>query len=296
MAPEHSGFIDVPGGRIWYRVDGSRHDSLPPVLVLHGGPGMTHDYLLPCRALADERTVVMYDQLDTGRSTRTNDTANWTLERFTDEIDCLRTALKLDRVHLLGSSWGATLAVNYARRQPTGLQSMLLSGPMLDAQRWVRDNEVYRQSLPAETLATLRRYEATGDYAAAAYQQAVLQFYHRHLCRMEVWPEEVQRTFETGNNDQLQFMWGPTEFLATGPLKHLDLTIALPVITTPTLYVVGEFDEAPPATAAEFAARMPRASTLVVPGASHMPHLEAPARFFPAARAFFSRHDVLDQR
>lgn len=290
-SPDECGFTDVVGGKIWYRIDGIEHTDKTPVLIVHGGPGMSHDYLLSCRALANERTVVMYDQLDTGKSTRGNDPAHWTIERFTDEIDCLRQALKLDQVHVLGSSWGGTLAVNYARRQPAGLRSMLLSGPMLDARRWVSDNEMHRQALPSDVLETLLKHEAQENYNAPAYQEAVLHFYRRHFCRMETWPEDVQRSVLCGNGDQLRFMWGPTEFLATGPLKVLDLTSHLPDIEIPTLFVSGQYDESTPAATAAFASLMPAARAVVIPGAAHMPHVEAPDIFFAAVRSFFSQHD-----
>ena len=121
-APESSGFVDVPGGRIWYRSNGDRHRDRVPLLIVHGGPGMQHDYLLPLTELAEERRVILYDQLDCGRSDRPGDPANWTFERYLAEIEYLRQGLGLERCHLLGNSWGGSLAAVYAGAGSSGLE------------------------------------------------------------------------------------------------------------------------------------------------------------------------------
>ena len=104
------GYIDVPGGRIWYGVVGGGNAGAPPLLAIHGGPGMSHDYLYPLVDLADERPIVFYDQLDAGLSDRPNDPANWRIERFLSEIDVVREYLDLKTLSIFGNSWGGTLA------------------------------------------------------------------------------------------------------------------------------------------------------------------------------------------
>ena len=118
---QDEGYINVPGGRVWYRSVGpdSGSEGRTPLLCLHGGPGFTHNYLEPLEALADQRRVVFYDQLGCGRSDRPDDETLWTVERFVEELVQVRAALGLDRLHLFGSSWGGMLAMQYVLdRQP----------------------------------------------------------------------------------------------------------------------------------------------------------------------------------
>ena len=116
--PEIAGYVAVEGGRVWYRINGIEHyaEGKVPLLVIHGGPGFSHHYLLTLTALADERPVIFYDQLDSGNSERPGEPENWTVERFVDEVDHVRNALGLDRLVVLGSSWGGSVAASYASR------------------------------------------------------------------------------------------------------------------------------------------------------------------------------------
>ena len=181
--------------------------------------------------------------------------------------------------------------VNYAARKPAGLKSLILSGSLINTQRWVDDNERYRQQLPKKTLATMLKYEATKDYANPDYQKAVDFYYSRHLCRLAVWPDYVNNAMSNANGVIYESMWGPTEFLATGSLKTLDLTPLLPKIQTPTLFISGQYDEGTPAAARDFSAMMPKAEVFVVPDASHMPHVEKPELFFNRVRLFLEANE-----
>ena len=126
LSPEE-GYVQVPGGRVWYRIEGS--GTAMPLLVLHGGPGATHHYLKPLGALADERPVIFYDQLGSGRSDRPTDTTLWRVERFVEELAQVREALGLREIHLLGHSWGTMLAVDYLLTKPEGVRSVILASP-----------------------------------------------------------------------------------------------------------------------------------------------------------------------
>ena len=122
-------------GRTWYRVSGN--GGRTPLLCLHGGPGSTHHYFAPLERLAGERRVVVYDQLGCGRSPADGD-VEWSLALFLEELDALRAHLGLDRVHLLGTSWGGMLALEYAFTQPEGLASLVLNSTPTSAPRWAR--------------------------------------------------------------------------------------------------------------------------------------------------------------
>lgn len=292
LAADQQGYIEVAGGRVWYRYNRSQQgQGQTPVVVIHGGPGGTHNSLLPCLHLCQDRPVIFYDQLGSGHSDRPEDLGLWQLSRFADELDTIRAQLGLDTCHLLAGSWGGSVALAYAARQPQGLKSMVLSGPLVQTARWMADNNAHRAALPEAIQATLLKHEAVGDYHHPDYQAAVQYFYERHLCRTLPWPEFMTSGGGGANEALYQYMWGPTEFLCTGTLQDLDLTPSLPQIHTPTLFVAGEHDEGTPAACADFAAMMPHAEAFKVMGASHKPFIEAPAVFFERVTAFLSAHD-----
>lgn len=290
--PEVAGYVAVPGGRIWYRANGLRHlaRGAVPLLVLHGGPGGQHRSRLPLVALADERPVILYDQLDSGHADRPNDPANWRLERFVAEIVALRQALGLSQLAILGHSWGGTIAARYAIGRPAGLRALILSSPLISTPRWVADNAAYVAALPADARDAIARHEAAGTIDSPAYQAAVEVYNRRHLCRADPCP-----TGDTGNdappfNTALyRGMWGPSEFSATGTLKDLDLTPELGRIAAPTLFVAGTYDEATPAACRDFAARVPGGRFVEIAGAGHSTMFEQREAYLAAVRGFLAR-------
>ena len=288
--PEIAGYIAVEGGRVWYRLNGSRHFAAGkmPLLVIHGGPGFSHHYLLTLTDLADERPVILYDQLDSGNSDRPGDPKNWTVERFVDEVDHVRNALGLDRLIVLGSSWGGSVAAAYASRRPPGLVGLVLASPLISTERWIADNTAYREQLPEETRKILDEHEAAGTTDSPEYQEAVMAFYTRHLNRMDPWPDELNRAFELANLDLYVTMWGNTEFNATGTLKDFDVSGDLGRIEVPTLMICGEYDEATPAACRDFAAKIPDAGVEILKDASHTGHLEQRDAFMAKLRAFLA--------
>ncbi len=272
IPPEGEGRVAVRGGEIWYRVTGSGPGA--PLLVVHGGPGFSHDYLLPLEALGRDRAVIFYDQLDCGKSDKPGAPANWQVSRFVDEIRALSTSLGLNRYHLLGHSWGGLLASEYAAIDSRRLLSCVLASPLISAPQWVADNMRWRKLLPAAIRQVLDDNEAAGTVRSAAYQQAAEAFYRRHLCRMEPWPEPLLTSLEQGNSALYTTMWGETEFRATGNLRDYDGTPNLARITVPLLFTCGEFDEAPPATLHRYSKLVRNAEVRVFTDASHTPHLE----------------------
>jgi proline-specific peptidase len=288
--PERAGYVSVPGGQVWYRINGSRHfaEGKAPLLVIHGGPGFSHHYLLALTALADERPVIFYDQLDSGNSERPGDPANWTVERFVTEVDDVRVALGLDRLIVLGSSWGGTVASEYAMTQPAGLLGLILASPLISAPRWIADNTAYRRELPPDIQMVLDENEAAGTIDSQEYQDAVMVFYKRHLCRLDPWPQELLTAFDLANLDLYVTMWGNTEFNATGTLKDYDGSGRLGRIQAPTLFTCGQYDEATPAACRDFAAMVPNARVEVIPNASHLAFVEQPKAYMATVRAFFA--------
>ena len=161
------GYVDVPGGRIWYRIVGSGKRT--PLVLLHGGPGAPSYYLNPLAALADERPVIFYDQLGAGRAEKPTDVTLWRVERFVEELSRLRTALRLDQVHLLGHSWGTMLAVDYMLTKPVGVRSLILASPVLSMSRWLEDAATLKKTLPESIQAVIAKHESAGTFDSPEY-------------------------------------------------------------------------------------------------------------------------------
>jgi proline iminopeptidase len=282
------GYLDVPGGRVWYQIRGADRPGIP-LLCLHGGPGMTHDYLEPLAGLAGDRPVVFYDQLGCGRSDRPGDESLWTVDRFVAEVAAVRDALGLRRLHLFGNSWGGWLALQYVLDRAPALDSLILSSSPPSAPRWVADCAVLRAALDDDVRQVLDRHDASGYYACPEYQWAITQFYRRHLCRADPWPDCVERTFAGMGADVYLTMWGPSEFgPVTGRLRDWDVTERLPQIGVPTLVTGGRYDEARPEHLAVLAERIRDARLVIFENSSHMAFIEERPRYLAVVSDFLA--------
>lgn len=287
------GFIDVKGGKVWYRAAGLDAQGVP-LLVLHGGPGMTHFYLESLEALASSRPVIFYDQLGCGNSiTEEEDTKSlWTIERFVDEVQAVREALGLDKVHILGHSWGSMLAVEYmTRKNPEGVQSLILAGPFMSTPRWISDAKSLLKTLPQDIQKIVEEAEAKGDYDNPEYLKAMDVFYKNFFCRLDPWPESLLKAFDTMGYEVYNYMWGPSEFTSTGTLKNHEVIDKLKELKLPVLFTCGEFDEARPETAKYYQSLVPGAELYIVKGASHCHHLESPEEFNAVISKFMEKNE-----
>ncbi len=262
------GFINVPGGPVWYRVSGDGTGI--PLIALHGGPGGTSCGYSLLEELGSERPVIRYDQLGTGRSGRPDDMSLWTVERFVEELHVLRQSLGLEEIHLLGHSWGGALAAAYVlEKGMDGIASVTLSSPLLNTSQWTADANYLRSLLPADVQQTLSEHEEAGMTDSKEYKEATEVFYKRHVyggeraaspaaCDGVVWSQLIY-----------EYMWGPTEFYATGTLKDFDVTDRLHEIDVPVLFMAGEFDEARPERMREFQKLIPGSKLHVIKDAAH---------------------------
>jgi len=291
MNDSHEGFIQVAGGQVWYRIAGAKQKGTP-LLILHGGPGCPHDYLEPLEALADERPVIFYDQLGCGLSDLPDDTTLWRTERFVEELKQVRTALKLEKVHLLGQSWGTMLAVEYLLTKPRGVQSLVLSGPYLSTERFVADCRIYVDQLPDEHRLAILKGEAEKVYDSPEYQAALTAFYQRHVCRVNPWPDCLNRSFAKFGAGVYRYMWGPSEFTQTGTLHGRDLVSDLKNITIPTLFTCGQWDEATPATTKYYQTNLPGSEIVIFEEASHAHHIEKTVEYLKVVRAFLTKSET----
>jgi len=285
------GYISVTGGKVWYRIVGHQNDGIP-LLVIHGGPGAPHDYLETLEKFADERPVIFYDQLGCGNSERPSDTTLWTVERFVDELETVRNTLKLDKVHILGQSWGSMLAVEYLlRKNPEGVVSLILSAPYLNTEMWEKDQAMWVSQLQQDIQDAIYTSEKSGQYDSWEYINAMHVFYQKHVCRMDPWPDCLNRALEKMGIEVYHYMWGPSEFTMTGILKHADLTGQLSEIKIPTLFTCGEFDESTPESAGYFQSKLPGSILHVFEGASHMHHLESEAAYRQVVTDFIHKQE-----
>ncbi|MFT4767872.1 MAG: proline-specific peptidase [Glaciecola sp.] len=291
---EHrSGFVEVQGGPLWYEIAGGG-DGVP-LLTVHGGPGGTSCGLQLLYPLSDERAVIRYDQLGSGRSGRPRNPDLWNRDRFVEALDTLRNELGLERMHLQGHSWGGALAAYYVLEKGTqGIVSLTLSSPLISTPLWIRDANALRATLDPKVQAVLDKHEADGSVEHPDYVAATDIFYSQFVSRGDA-KEEVDCPGAPWNSVIYKQMWGPTEFYATGSLQDFDLIPRLGEIDVPTLFVTGEFDEARPETIQGFAQLVPGARFEVIPGAGHRSISREPELYRDLLRGFM-RDAELDVR
>ncbi|MBF0543228.1 MAG: proline iminopeptidase-family hydrolase [Candidatus Riflebacteria bacterium] len=286
---EKSGFVQVPGGKIWYKIFGVEKKGIP-LLCLHGGPGATHDYLLPLAEIADERPVIFYDQLGSGNSDKPTDQSLWTISRFVEELEIVRKELGLKKVHILGQSWGSMLATDYIlTKNPTGIMSLIFSGPCLSVKKWVSDQRAYLNELPENIKKVIFEKEAAKDFSSTGYQNAMNEYYKLHICRMAKWPECVNNTFAKMGHQVYEYMCGPSEFDCSGTLKDYERVESLKKLKLPVFYTCGEFDEATPKTVAFYQENTPGSEFKVYKAASHMHHIEQEKEYLSDLRNFLRK-------
>ena len=287
------GKINVDGYQIWYRRVGN---GGIPLLTLHGGPGAGHDYLEPLEKLATDRSVIFYDQLGCGKSDQPDDRSLWRIERFVAEVDTVRQALGLEQVHLFGQSWGGWLAIEYMLSHPHGVVSLILASTSASIPQFVAETKRLKTELPLEIYQTLERYEATGDYHHPDYEAATYEFYKRHVCRLDPWPDPILRTGANLNNNAVyETMNGPNEFIVNGNLKEWDRTDRLSEITVPTLITVGRYDEVTPTCAETLHQGIPNSQIRVFENSAHMAHLEEEDSYLELVSDFIGNIERLNE-
>ena len=286
MIPEREDYVEHGGGRTWYRVVGESRDGRDPLLCLHGGPGSTHNYFAPLERLAvDGREVVLYDQLGCGRSDRP-DGIEWGVGVYLDELAALREEIGLERVHLLGTSWGGMLALEHALGGYGSLTSLVLSSTLASIDQWVAEALRLRAELPADVVATMERHEAAGDYEAAEYRAALDVFDDRYVRRGAIGRPELQLMKEGIGTESYRAMVGPNEWTVTGALRGWDIRDRLGEIAVPALVARGRYDMSTAAVAATLLAGLPDAREVVFEESSHMPALEESDRYLEVVGAF----------
>ena len=272
----------VPGGQIWYRVVGAGNGT--PVILLHGGPGNPSVYLKSLEALGDERLVVRYDQLGGGYSDVVHDTSLFNIRHFVEELDSLRRHLALDRVHLYGHSWGATLALEYYRAHPQHIASLTLASETLDLPAFFANVRRLFSEMP-DSLARAVQLRATGQPSDSGAFRAAMTRFRSYFTRSPVLAE--MDTLQRFMNDEIAaYMNGTSPFTPGGTLREYNATPFLSQVRVPVLFTVGEFDVAGPENVKRHASLTPGARLVVIPGAGHHTQWDNLPATLAAVRSF----------
>lgn len=295
IRPEREERVPVEGGEIYVRINGDLNNGRLPIVLVHGGPGSSHWYFLNATALADDRAVILYDQLDSGRSDCPGDPANWQVERFVDELEAIRAHLGIDRWHVLGTSWGGLVVLEYGARQYKALAGLILQSPLISTAKWLEDANRLKDAMPSEIRDLLYLCDTPGAASEADCARADAAFHHRHIQLADPPPEVAAyraaspRSFSP---EIYNHMWGRAEFTASGTLKDYEGTPLLARLDgSRTLFVTGKADEALPATVEAFAA-MAGAEFAVVPDAAHFAMNDNPAAYLAILRPWLLKADA----
>ena len=280
----------VHGYRFYWKMVGEPGPK-GTVVLLHGGPGATHDYLLAFSDLARHGyRLVYYDQLGCGRSDLARDVQEYSVDRDVEDLEELRRNLALDKIHLIGSSYGGLLAIAYALAHPDPLKTLVSVSGLADVPLASREMQRLKHELPPPLPAILELHESRGEFQHPEYLSAVMEFYRRHLCRLPEWPKEVSYTLDHMSLPKYGTMNGPNEFTITGTIRDYDATPRLPEIEVPTLVTTGRYDEVTPVVA-ESIHRGIRGSKLVrFEESSHTAFWEERATYMETVRRFLAEH------
>ncbi|MDH3338663.1 MAG: proline iminopeptidase-family hydrolase [Gammaproteobacteria bacterium] len=286
------GFVNVPGGRVAFRVVGSGPST--PVLIIHGGPGSSScDFVANVDGIAADRPVILYDQLGSGYSDRIRDLERFArLPLFVEEIDAIRAELNLGEVHLVGHSWGTTVALEYLlTTEPTGIKSTVFVSPFFGTERWISDANDLLAELPAAAQEIVRLAVESGDFDSSDFEEANDLFWSKFRVRtpgeqLNLEPCEKE---PSGDSGLYEYMWGPSEFISTGTLKDHDRIGRLQELDLPVLFVTGQHDEARPETVKFFQELVEGSELKILPDAAHVVYLDQTDMFNSVLAGFFEK-------
>jgi proline iminopeptidase len=288
-SPDKTTRVDVHGHTVVAYEFGSGDEVL---FCLNGGPGLPCDYVRDTHShLADRGyRVVAFDQLGCGASDNPDDASLWTLPRYVEEVEIVRTALNLGTVHLLGQSWGTWLGIEYALTYPNAFKTIILADGAADIPHLVTELERLRGALGSETVAMMLRHEAEGTLDHPEYKGIIDVLNYRHVCRLQEWPAPVTRSLANWNMGPYRAIQGPNEFCYTGSIRNWNRVPDLPRIAQPALVMCGLHDELTPACSMRIHNALPNSRIRVFQNSSHLPFVEEPEAYFAVLTAFLDAH------
>ena len=295
--PDQELMVEVEGGNVYVRVNGELGEDQPaPAIIIHGGPGGTHVGFAALLGLANERAVVLYDQLGSGKSDRHDGPEYWRVDRFVEELEAVRQAIGAEKVHLVGQSWGSAIALEYTTKYPGHVASTVLGGTFISAPHWLTDANLLLTELDTESRDIVSACEGGNPPSQSECQTAFNKVYSEYYSPPGV-PKAAaayrQRFGGDGFNAKIyNGMWGSSEFSATGTLKDYDATLKLLELDgSRTLFLVGQYDSARIDTVQEYVKLTPGAELAVIPGASHGYVGDRPSETEAVLRGWLRRMD-----
>lgn len=290
MLPTTDGYTKFQKYRTYYKIVGEQTDkSKLPLLVLAGGPGSPHNYLLDLQWIAKSgRQVIFYDQLGCGKSSRPTNSSIWKIDLFIRELKNLRRQLGLNDVHLLGHSWGGMLAIEYLLTKPKGVHSVILASTMISIPLFQEEVNKLKQKLPSGVQQTLERHEKNGTTDSPEYKKAYQQYSKQHIFRPDNWPGHLSAPPDSFGKSVYQTMWGPSEAYANGTLKKWDRINSLAEITIPVLITSGKYDEVTPKQAKLTQSKISNSRWILFEHSAHMPQAEEAGAYREAIENFLA--------
>jgi len=292
MSLVKDGYSNFGKYKTYYKIVRStgKKDGKLPVLILNGGPGSPHNYLLNLENLTKfNRPVIFYDQIGCGLSSHPANNDIWVIQLFIDQINALRRDLGLDKLHLFGHSWGGMLAIDYLLNKPDGIKSVVLASTMISIPLFQKEMKKLRHKLPRDIRTTLARHEKAGTTDSSEYKEAYRYFSKTHIYRLDEWPTHLNPAKDSFGTAVYQKMWGPSETYPNGTLKNWDRLNELSQINTPTLIVSGRHDELTPDQAKLTQKLIPKSEIEIFEHSAHMAHIEEPSRFIETLENFFEK-------
>lgn len=290
--------VKTPAGefKVWTKRFGN--NPRIKVLLLHGGPAMTHEYMECFESFFPKEGIEFYeyDQLGSYYSDQPKDSSLWTTERFVEEVEQVRQALGLDKNNffLLGNSWGGILAMEYALKYQDNLKGLIICNMMASCPEYGRyASEVLSRQMDPRVLDTIRQLEEKKDFQNPKYMELLIpHFYNQHLCRLPEWPDPVNRSFKHANNEIYVLMQGPSEFGIGGRLANWDIKARLPEIKVPTLTVGARHDTMDPEHMKWMSSQVQKGHYLYCPGGSHLAMWDDQQVFMKGVISFIKETDA----
>ncbi|HRH12145.1 MAG TPA: proline iminopeptidase-family hydrolase [Bacteroidia bacterium] len=268
--------IQTPVGvfKVWTKRFGTNPKI--KILLLHGGPAMTHEYMecFETFFLKEGFEFYEYDQLGSYYSDQPKDSSLWTNERFVEEVEQVRKAIGADssNFYLLGNSWGGILGMEYALKYQNNLKGLLISNMMASAPEYGKyAEEVLSKQMQPEVLSEIKALEAKKDFSNPRYMELLIpHFYHEHICRLKEWPDGLNRAMKHVNGEIYTLMQGPSEFGISGRLTYWDVKSRLKEIKVPTLMIGAKYDTMDPKAMEQQSKLVQRGRFLFCPNGSHL--------------------------
>ncbi len=283
---QQTGYINSIAGESWYGVVGDLTSGQIPLVLLHGGPGFTSYSQEPLSALLDTVPVVFIDQAGCGRAKRGGGRKDFTVDGFVEELESIRMALSLEKMNLLGHSFGALIIGEYYLKYKERVKSLIMQSASIDIPRWVSDSKRLRAQLPMMTKMLLTEGDKSGNYTSPEYLKALTEYYDRHVYRFKEKPLSIIKSEQECDAESYLKIWGPNELVLNGTIAEYSITPKLSAIRVPSLFVCGRYDEATPETHQFFAECVEGAKCIVFEESAHNPQITEEELFLESVREF----------